>query len=95
MAVFALLSTRNESNNAFSLHTSSHTDSTATMFTLSSFAVVAFATSALACPQIQKRQTVSSLTPANGSSSTQRIWAYEASYNWGRLSPGMYIVSLF
>ena len=54
----------------------------------------ALAPAALACPQHQnakrshldRRQTVP-LQPAPAANTTQNDWAYEASFNWGKISP--------
>lgn len=41
---------------------------------------------AAACPQLHKRQGVNSTVPEQN-----RFWAYEASYDWGRLNAGRMI----
>lgn len=38
---------------------------------------------AAACPQLHKRQGINSTVPEQN-----RFWAYEASYDWGRLNAG-------
>ncbi|PPJ57939.1 hypothetical protein CBER1_09714 [Cercospora berteroae] len=52
-------------------------------FTRSLSLLALAATLANACPKLQKRQGVNATLPED-----PRFWAYEASYDWGRLDPG-------